>query len=115
MEIDERVKLAVETGDEDLVLDLRHLNKGRPGDTFQVFFTELEKIIEEKTAADDRRHGVAHMSEFLGIRDLIEQVKLRIPDAPIPSESTVSLAFAPPNTYIRAAQLNSSTAQQNLR
>lgn len=41
--IDERVKLAVETEDVDLVLDLRHLNKGCPGDIFKVFFEELEK------------------------------------------------------------------------
>ena len=37
MEIDSRVKLAIETNDPDLVVDLRHLNKGRSGNTFDLF------------------------------------------------------------------------------
>ena len=37
MEIDSRVKLATETNDPDLVVDLRHLNKGRPGNMFDLF------------------------------------------------------------------------------
>ena len=41
-EIDETVNLAIETGGPDLVIGLRHLSKGRPGDTFDVFFRELE-------------------------------------------------------------------------
>ena len=103
--VDDRVKLAVETEDEDLVLDLRHLNKGRPSDTFSVFFEELQKLVEEKTAADDRRHGIAHMSEFLSIRDLIEQVKLRVADGtPVPSISTVAYAFSPPNMHAKTSQ-----------
>ena len=61
-EIDARVKVAIETEDLDLVLDLRHLNKGRPGDTFKSFFEELEKLVEEETAGDKRRHGISHMS-----------------------------------------------------
>ena len=104
-EIDDRVKLAVETGDEDLILDLRHLNKGRPGDTFQVFFSELEKIVDETTAADERRHGISHMSEFLSICDLIQRVKGRVPnETPIPSEATVLYAFAPPNIHKSSSQ-----------
>ena len=73
-EIDQRVQLAIETDDPDLIIDLRHLNGGRHGDTFAVFFRELELVVEEVTAADDRRHGIAHMSEFLSITDLISQV-----------------------------------------
>ena len=61
-EIDARVKVAIETEDLDLVLDLRHLNKGRPGDTFKSFFEELEKLVEEETAGDKRRPGISHMS-----------------------------------------------------
>ena len=81
------------------------MNKGCPGDTFKVFFEELEKIVEQHTAADDRRHGVAHMSNYLSVRDLIEQVKAKIPsDAPVPSESTVIFAFAPPNTHAKSSQ-----------
>ena len=59
-EIDARVKVAIETEDLDLVLELRHLNKGRPGDTFNNFFEELEKLVEEETAGDERRHGISH-------------------------------------------------------
>ena len=54
-EIDQRVQLAIETDDPDLIIDLRHLNEGRPGDTFAVFFRELELVVEEVTAADDKR------------------------------------------------------------
>ena len=36
-EIDKRVLLALETEHPDLVIDTRHLNKDRPGDTFDVF------------------------------------------------------------------------------
>ena len=75
-EIDDRVRLAIETNDPDLILDLRHLNKGRPGDTFEAFFKELALLVEQlTTAADDRRHGVAHMSQIISIRDLISQVR----------------------------------------
>ena len=104
-EIDDRVKLAIETEDPDLIIDLRNLNAGRPADTFNEFFNELEKIVEEITAADERRHGVAHMSEFLSIQDLIKQVKERLPeDAKIPSESTVIHSFAPPNLHKKTSQ-----------
>ena len=83
-QIDERIRLAIETEDPELVTDLRRLNKGRPGDAFTIFFRELEAILEQLTA-DDRRHGVAHMSEFFSVRDLIEKVKARIPEgSPIP-------------------------------
>ena len=40
--------------DPELVNDLRHLNKGRPGDMFQVFFDALEKKVEAMAAADER-------------------------------------------------------------
>ena len=45
------------------------------------------------------------MSEFLRVKDLISQVKQRVPDkTPIPSESTVIHAFAPPNIHAKTAQ-----------
>ena len=92
-EIDKRVQLALDTNDPDLIVDLRNLNSGRPGDTFQVFFDELAKYVEEITAADERHHGVAHMSEFLSLRDMIERVSERVPhNTPIPSPSTVKVS-----------------------
>ena len=84
---------------------MQHLNKGRPGDTFDVFSKGLEAIVEDLTAADERRHRVAHMSRFLSISDLIKQVKARVPEGRnIPSESTVIHAFAPPNMHKKASQ-----------
>ena len=104
-EIDNRAKLAIETDDPDLIIDLRHLNKGRPGDTFELFFQELTLMVEQLTAADDRRHGIAHMSEFISIRDLISKVSVKLPEGtPIPSESTVIHSFAPPNIHDKTAQ-----------
>ena len=104
-EIDKRVQLALDTNDPDLIVDLRHLNSGRPGDTFQVFFDELAKYVEEITAADERRHGVAHMSEFLSLRDMIERVSERVPhNTPISFPSTVKYAFCPPNMISNSSQ-----------
>ena len=56
------------------------------------------------TAANDKRHGVSQMSVFLSIRDLINQVKEKIPEgSPIPSASTVIHSFAPPNMYAKTS------------
>ena len=101
-EIDQRIQLAIESEDADLVIDLRHLYKGQPGDTFDVFFEEIANMVDQITAADDRRHGVSHMSELLSIRDLTNQVKEKIPEgSPISSASTVIHSFAPPNMYAK--------------
>ncbi|KAL3875452.1 hypothetical protein ACJMK2_033399 [Sinanodonta woodiana] len=93
-EIDNRVRLSVLGIDPDLVVDLRHLNKGRPNNTFDVFFQTLEKEIQDMVAADERRHNTEHISRFLSVRDMIEQVKSKVPEGTnIPSESSVLLAF----------------------
>ena len=104
--ITERIEIMLNSSEnQDLVLDLRHLNKGRPSETFKQFFDTANEMIQEWAGADERRHGVAHMSQFISIRDLINQVKAKLPDdVPIPSESTVELAFAPPNMCSRAAR-----------
>ena len=60
--VDARMKQAIISEDPDMIIDLRHLNKGRPGDTFDIFFSQLEKKIDEIIAVDDRRHGVAHIT-----------------------------------------------------
>ena len=99
-EIDEFDKLTIETEDPKLVIDLRHLNKGRPSDTFNVFFKELETIVEELTATDERRHDVVNINQFLSVCDLIKQMKKRVPKGKnILSESIVIHSFAPPNMY----------------
>ena len=53
-EIDKRIKLALETNDPDLIMNLRYLNSARLGDTFQVFIDEFIKYVDEITAADER-------------------------------------------------------------
>ena len=101
-EIDKCVQVAE---DPDLVIDMQHLNKDRPRDTINAFFKELEAIVEDLTATDERRHGLAHMSQFLSISDLIKQVKARVPEGTnIPLESTVIHAFAPSNMYKKRSQ-----------
>ena len=50
-------------GETGLVADLRSLNPGRPGNSFDVFFKHMKDVVEAITAADDRRHGSAHMSQ----------------------------------------------------
>ena len=109
----ERMKLAIASDNYEMIVDLRHLNQGRPGDTFKEFFSVLNGITDEWVAADERRHGVAHMSQFISVPDLIEQVKKKLPpDTPVPSIATVELAFAPPN--ISSAATRHYTGKVNL-
>ncbi|KAL3865743.1 hypothetical protein ACJMK2_043103 [Sinanodonta woodiana] len=94
-EIDNRVHLSVLGIDPDLVVDLRHLNKGRPNDTFDVFFQTLEKEIQDMVAADERRHNTEHISRFFVLPE----------GTNIPSESSVLLAFVPKNAHQNVAKL----------
>ena len=52
--IDERLRQSILGEDPNLVVDLKVLNKGRPNDTFKVFFAALEKKFQEIVATDDR-------------------------------------------------------------
>ena len=104
--LDERLRVAILGEDPEMAIDLRHLNKGRPDDMFTVFFEHLDRILENVTAADERRHNVEHISHFISVRDLIEQtVKECPPGTPVPSESTVLFAFVPRNAYAKTAKL----------
>lgn len=67
----ERLRL-ISLGHTDLIADLRHTNPGRPNTKFDVFFEKLQEVLENITAADDRRHGHAHLSEFISISDMID-------------------------------------------
>ena len=73
--MDNSLRNAVLGDDPHLVLDLRHINKGRPGDTFDLFFNKLMKWLEEHAAADERMNNVEHTSNFLSDKDLIEQAQ----------------------------------------
>ena len=98
--------------DPNLVVNPRHLNKCRPGDTFKVFLDTMETKIDEISVADERMHGVAHLSNLISLRDLIEQITKDYPTGtPIPSETTVLFAFTPKNAYIKTAKLYKSQFQ----
>ena len=45
--MDDGVRQALFGNDPDMITDLRHLNKGRPNDTFNVFYEQLEKQVDE--------------------------------------------------------------------
>ncbi|XP_033753387.1 uncharacterized protein LOC117336839 [Pecten maximus] len=99
----ERLRL-IFLGNTGLVRDLRSLNPGRPSGKFDTFFDALSGQIENITAADDRRHGVAHLSEFISLKEMITKAKNECPEGtPIPSKSLVRLQFAPRNPYSKTA------------
>lgn len=91
-------------GETGLLPDLGKLNPGKPSGQYDLFFEKLGEIIEEYTAADDRRHNISHMSEILSIKDLINQTEERCPhDTLIPFAALVRLKFCPRNPYSHAA------------
>ncbi|CAG2208657.1 unnamed protein product [Mytilus edulis] len=99
----ERLRL-IFLGEKGLVADLRKLNNGRPNGTFDVFFTNMSQIVEEVTAADERRQGNAHLSEWISLNDLMERTKDKCPEnTQMPSKSLVRLQFAPRNPFARTA------------
>ena len=78
-EIGSRVRLAIETNDPDLVVDLRPGSQGGQG----IPSINLALIVEQVTAADERRHDVSPMREFNSFRNLISWVRNRsIPRPP---------------------------------
>jgi hypothetical protein len=92
------------SGECGIVADLRTLNPGRPGDKYETFFQHLETVVTSVTAEDERRHNVAHMSQWLSVKDLVAQAAaLCPPDTPIPSNALVRLQFTPRNPYSHAA------------
>ena len=78
---------------------LRHLNPGRLGNKYDVFFTHMEAWIGESlVAADDGRHGASNMSQWVSIKDLIKKTSARCPEnTPVPSKNLVRLQFIPKN------------------
>ena len=107
--IDERLGQSIRGEDPNLVVDLRLLNKSQPNDIFKVFFEALEKRFEEIVVADDRRHGIAHLSHFISVCDLTDQVTKLCPvGTAIMGESTVLFAFTPSNAYAKTTKLYNS-------
>ena len=99
----ERLRL-IFLGETGLLTDLRHINAGRPNNVYDTFFSVLSGIVDNISAADDRRHGIAHMSEFISLDEMIMKAKEACPEgSPIPSKSLVRLQFAPRNPYSKVA------------
>ena len=102
-QMQERLRL-IFLGEMGMVTDLRQLNTGRPGNGYDVFFGHLADVVENITAADDRRHGTAHLATWISLDDMMQQaVEKCPPDTPVPSKSLVRLQFAPRNPYAMRA------------
>lgn len=98
----ERIRL-IFLGEKGLLTDLRKLNPGRPSGTFDIFFDNLSKVVEEATAADERRHGTAHLSHWISLEDMIREAKDKCPNTPVPSKALVRLQFAPCNPFAKTS------------
>ena len=94
--------------DESVVVDLRQLNEGKPS-KFETFWLYLEKVLQDYCeAADDRRHGVAHLPVAVSIPDLKKSVIEKIPleersTVPIPYDEFVRLQFLPVNDHAHSS------------
>lgn len=100
--MNQRIQVAL-PGEPGITLDLRTLNS-RPGENFEEFFSKMEEAVNKVTAADDGRHGTAHLSQWLSLEDLIEQVKSKCPEGTkVSNKALVRLQFAPQNSYTRRA------------
>lgn len=42
---------------------------------WSIFFYILRAKVEEPVAFDDERHGIEHLSKYISVKDLIEDVK----------------------------------------
>lgn len=81
-------------GEQGLIPDLRHLNPGRPSYEFDICFEVLGKMVGEVTVADDRRHGFAHMAQWISLSDMIKQATDNCPsDTLIPSYTKTAMNF----------------------
>lgn len=94
--------------DESIVVDLRHLYEGKSS-IFEPFWLYLEKVLQDYCeAADDRRHGVAHLPLAVSIPDLKKTVVEKIPaeyriTTAIPSDECVRLQFLPMNEHAHSS------------
>ena len=92
------------------------MNPGRPNHTFDKFFEDLEKMVKEIPATDERRHNIAHLSEFISLDEIIDKAQQQCPDGtPILSKSLVCLQFSPRNPYSHAAMNFTSKVQYKIQ
>eukprot|EP00117_Sycon_ciliatum_P041383 scpid20457/ scgid30282/ len=100
--MDRRMQLYILGELPEIDVDLRRLNSGRPA-VFDRFFEKAAEVLSDCQAEDSRRHGVAHLSKFLSIRDLHEQVRVQCPDVEVPSLEWLRLQFLPVDPRTSAA------------
>lgn len=101
--VKERLRL-IFLGETGLIPDLRALNPGRPLGTYDTYFEKFAEVINEVMAADDRRHGEAHLAPWTSLRDLMAQTAEHLDEnTPIPSQSLIRIEFTPKNPYTHSA------------
>ena len=94
-EVDRRMQLYILGELPQISVDLRHMNSGRP-EVYDAFYNVAAGVLQDWMAEDDRRHGVAHLSQFISIRDLHKSIVSKCPPGTsIPSEEWLRLQFLP--------------------
>ncbi len=118
--VQQRLRLAIDAQDPELVYDLRALNSGRR-EEFDQFWDAARSVINQQAmqAVDDRRHSATcHMALAMSTEDFVRQVKAHLEERcdalpPIPSTSWVRYQFSPPNPFTE--QATRYTGRLNLR
>ena len=94
-ELEQRMQLVVLGELPELTVDLCHVNSGRP-EKYDVFLNALQGIVQDATAEDKKRRGVAHMAHFISQRELHRMASEKCPpDTSISSLDWVALQFQP--------------------
>lgn len=95
-QIDERVKAAILSEDDEIVVDLRHFNENN-SNKFEVFFKAVETYLADKTTVQERRHtDITYLAKAISFRDLHEQVSKLVPEGTaIPSVQWLKWQFHP--------------------
>ena len=104
--IDDRVAEALlELQDPEIIIDLRKQN-GKVQSSFDEFWNELQRYLDELTTPNERRHGdTMYLPIAISVRDLrdivIERLAKQFPNdsVPAPSEEWLRLQFWPRNPY----------------
>ena len=107
-ETDERLKLALTSGDPSMVYDLRELNLGSHA-KYDDFWDGVHKVLERDfpAASEERRHGnELFLSVAVSTKDLTRKVLELKPGIDIPSESWILLQFTP-KSQLAHASINS--------
>jgi hypothetical protein len=73
---------------------------GRPSGQFDTFFNVLSGLIENITAVDDRRHGIAHLSEFISLDEMIKKTKSACPEGSV----EIKCSGSPKGTFALSSQ-----------